>query len=265
MCVMVVKGIITTIAGTGTAGSIGDGGLAINALLNAPTGVWVDANNKNIYIADYGNSKIRMVTSTGIIITIAGGSAAGVPGSTGDGGKATSAQLNGPSGVGTDSSGNLYIVDNGNNKIRMVNNAGIITTFAGIGTLGYSGDGGSATSAELCEPQCVATDTHGNVYISDYGNNDIRLVTSTGIITTFAGGNGMIYSGAGSSGDGGVATSAKLFNPLGVAVDIHGKLYISDHVNNKIRMVFQPQPTTQVRHKHHYFCSLCIIQGSLAC
>ena len=254
-------GIITTFAGTGVAGSSGDGGAATSAQLHGPTGVTVD-NNGNLYIVDPNNRKIRMVTSTGIMTTFAG---TGVAGSSGDGGKATSAQLNGPSGVGTDSSGNLYIVDNGNNKIRMVNNAGIITTFAGIGTLGYSGDGGSATSAELCEPQCVATDTHGNVYISDYGNNDIRLVTSTGIITTFAGGNGMTYSGAGNSGDGGVATSAKLFNPLGVAVDIHGKLYISDHVNNKIRMVFQPQPTTQVRHKHHYFCSLCIIQGSLAC
>ena len=121
---MVVKGIITTIAGTGTAGSTGDGGLAINALLYAPTGVWVDINNKNVYIADYGNSKIRMVTSTGIIITIAGGSAAGVPGSTGDGGKATSAQLNGPSGVSADTHGNVYIADYQNSKIRMVTSAG---------------------------------------------------------------------------------------------------------------------------------------------
>ena len=235
-------GIITTFAGTGVAGSSGDGGAATSAQLHGPTGVTVD-NNGNLYIVDPNNRKIRMVTSTGIMTTFAG---TGVAGSSGDGGKATSAQLNGPSGVGTDSSGNVYIVDNGNNKIRMVTSTGIITTFAGTGTLGYSGDGGSATSAELCEPQCVATDVSGNVYISDYGNNDIRLVTSTGIITTFAGGNGMTYSGAGNSGDGGVATSAKLFNPLGVAVDIHGNVYISDHVNNKIRMVFQPQPTTQV-------------------
>ena len=129
MCVMVVKGIITAIAGTGTAGSIGDGGLAINALLYAPKGVWVDANNKNIYIADYGNSKIRMVTSTGIIITIAGGGAAGVPGSTGDGGPATSAQLNYPSGVVADLYGNVYIADYQNSKIRMVTSAGSKHTF----------------------------------------------------------------------------------------------------------------------------------------
>ena len=121
---MVVKGIITTIAGTGTAGSTGDGGLAINALLYAPTGVWVDTNNKNIYIADYGNSKIRMVTSTGIINTIAGGGSAGLPGSTGDGGPATSAQLNYPQGIALDMHGNVYIADYQNSKIRMVTSAG---------------------------------------------------------------------------------------------------------------------------------------------
>ena len=227
-------GIITTIAGAGAQGSSGDGGASINAQLNTPNGVSVDISGK-VYIADIGNNKIRMVTSTGIITAFAG---TGAQGSSGDGGAATSAQLNYPEGVSVDISGKVYIADTGNNKIRMVSNTGIITAFAGTGTEGANGDDGAATSAQLFYPNGVAVDISGNVYIVDNGNNKIRMVTSTGIITAFAG-----TGGDGSSGDGGAATSAQLYYPSGVSVDVSGKVYIADYSNNKIRMVFQPEPS----------------------
>ena len=159
-------GIITTIAGNGTAGYSGDGGLATNAELYYPYGVAVDSNG-NIYIADTYNNRIRKVNSTtGIITTIAGNGTAGY---SGDGGPATNAQLNYPYGVAVDSSGNIYIADTDNNRIRKVNSTtGIITTIAGNGNPGYSGDGGPATNAELYDPSGVAVDSNGNIYIADY-------------------------------------------------------------------------------------------------
>ena len=220
-------GIITTFAGTGTAGSGGDGGAAISAQLSYPFGVSVDISGK-MYIADQCNTKIRMVTN-GLITTLAG---TGIGGSTGDGGVATSAKLNNPFGVSVDISGNVYIADYGNNKIRMVTNTGIITTFAGTGAFGSSGDSGAATSAQLYNPTGVSVGLSGNVYIADSYNQKIRMVASTGIITTFAG-TGI----GGSSGDGGAATSAQLYYPNGVSVDISGNVYIADQVNYKIRMV----------------------------
>ena len=221
-------GIITTIAGTGIAGFSGDGGAAIFAQLNNPTGVSVDISG-NVYIADYYNNKIRMVNSAGIITTFAG---TGAQGSSGNGGAATSAQLYGPNGVSVVISGNVYIAENGNNKIRMVTSAGIITTIAGTGTYGSSGDGGAATSAQLASPTGVSVDKSGNVYISDNDNFKIRKVTSTGIITTIAG------TGAkGSSGDGGAATSAQFNYAYAVSVDLSGNVYITDTVNHRIRMV----------------------------
>ena len=220
-----LQNIITTIAGTGTAGSSGDGGAATSAQLGYPYGVSVDISG-NVYIADRNNNKIRMVTKTGIITTIAG---TGTAGSYGDGGAATSAQLNWPYGVSVGMSGNVYITDTYNNKIRMVNSTGIITTIAGTGTAGSSGDDGAATSAQLAGG-ALSVDISGNVYITD--NNKIRMVTSTGIITTFAG-TGL----QGSSGDGGAATSAQFNYPSGVSVDISGNVYIADQGNHKIRMV----------------------------
>ena len=177
-----------------------------------------------------------MVSSTGIITTFVGFDWR--TGSSGDGGAATSARLNDPSGVALDISGNLYIAEMGNNKIRMVTSARIITTFAGTGVGGSSGDDGVATSAQLHGPLAVAVDISGNVYISDTWSYKIRMVTSTGIITTLAG------TGAqGSNGDSGMATSAQLSTPYGVSVDKSGNLYIADFYNNKIRMVSQPQPS----------------------
>jgi trimeric autotransporter adhesin len=230
---MVTKstGIIATVAGDGTYGYSGDGGLATSATLNYPHGVAVDTSG-NIYIADSWSHCIRLVTkSTGIITTVAGDKASGY---SGDGGLATSATLNYPHGVAVDTSGNICIADTYNNRIRLVTKStGIITTVAGNGTHGYSGDRGLATSATLNYPYGVAVDTSGNIYIADSWNNRIRLVTkNTGIITTVAGNGTRRYSG-----DGGLATSAILNYPHGVAVDTSGNIYIADSGNNRIRLV----------------------------
>jgi trimeric autotransporter adhesin len=229
-------GIVTAVAGNGTFGYSGDGGLATSAALTFPKSVSVDASG-NVYIADYGTDCIRMVTtSTGIITTVAGN---GTHGYSGDGGLATSATMRYPTGVCTDASGNIYIADSTNNRIRMVTKStGIITTVAGTGSLGYySGDGGLATSAKLADPTGIAVDTSGNLYIADSGTDCIRMVTkSTGIITTVAGG-GKSELNADYSGDGGLATSARLADPTGIAVDAPGNLYITDYRNKRIRMV----------------------------
>jgi trimeric autotransporter adhesin len=224
-------GIISTVAGTGYPGYSGDGGQATSAALNYPYGVAVDSSG-NIYIADTDSYRIRMVTkSTGIISTVAG---TGSYSYSGDGGQATSASLRIPGGVAVDASGNIYIADTYNYRIRMVTKStGIISTVAGSGPYGYSGDGGQATSAALFYPYGVAVDALGNIYIADSSNYRIRMVTkSTGIISTVAGTG---YSGY--SGDGGQATSAALFYPYGVAVDASGNIYIADSSNYRIRMV----------------------------
>jgi trimeric autotransporter adhesin len=225
-------GIITTVAGDGTYGYKGDGGLATSAGLYFPYGVAVDASG-NIYIADSVIGRIRLVTkSTGIITTVAGD---GTMSYGGDGGLATSAGLYSPNGVAVDASGNIYIADTVNSRIRLVTKStGIITTVAGDGTLGYKGDGGLATSAGLYYPYGVAVDASGNIHIADTSNSRVRLVTkSTGIITTVAGdGTTARYKG-----DGGLATSAGLYSPNGVAVDASGNIYISDNGNYRIRLV----------------------------
>jgi sugar lactone lactonase YvrE len=211
-------GIITTVAGNGIAGYSGDGGAATSAQLYHPYGVAVDAAG-NLYIADTSNHRIRRVTPGGIITTVAGN---GIAGYSGDGGAATSAQLSYPDGMAVDAAGNLYIADNGNRRIRRVTPGGIISTVAGNGTRGYSGDGGAAASAQLYAPSGVAVDAVGNLYIADAGNNRIRRVTPGGIITTVAG-NGI----AGYSGDGGAATSAQVNYPWGVAVAAQGRIFFS--------------------------------------
>jgi sugar lactone lactonase YvrE len=224
-------GIITTVAGDGTAGYRGDGGPATSASLYDPWDIAVGASG-DMYIADFYNNRIRMVTrSTGIITTVAGD---GTIGYKGDGGPATSAGLYYPYGVAVDASGNIYIADNHNHRIRLVTKStGIITTVAGNGTAGYRGDGGPATSAGLYYPQGIAVDASGNIYIPDYYANRIRLVTrSTGIITAVAGDGAFGYKG-----DGGQATSASLTTPSSIAVDASGNMYIADTGNNRIRLV----------------------------
>jgi sugar lactone lactonase YvrE len=231
--VSAATGNIATVAGNGTLGYSGDGGLAINAELKDPSGIALDAAG-NIYIADSENAVIRKVTAaTGIITTVAGGGSCGSS-YCGDGGLATSARFASTAGVALDASGNIYISDNNSNVIREVKaSTGIIGTVAGNGNRGYSGDGGIATSSMLSEPEGVALDVAGNLYIADWGNNVIRKVTAaTGIISTVAG-NGKY----GFSGDGGPATSAELWDTSGIALDGLGNLYIADLGNNVIRKV----------------------------
>jgi sugar lactone lactonase YvrE len=228
------NGIITTVAGTGTASYFGDGGAATNAKLNYPWGVAVDASG-DLFIADCYNNRIREVGTNGIITTEAGN---GTPGSSGDGGAAISAELNNPAGVAVDATGNLFIADYGNSRIREVGTNGIITTVAGTGSGGYSGDGGAAVYAALNSPRGVAVDTSGNVFIGDTGNQRIREVQTNGIITTVAGNGTADYAG-----DGGAATNAELYHPIGVAVDATGNLFIADEVNSRIREVVIEGPT----------------------
>jgi sugar lactone lactonase YvrE len=210
------NGVITTVAGNGTAGFSGDNGSSTNAQLNGPFGVTVDSGG-NLYIGDQSNSRIRKVSS-GIITTVAGN---GMTIFSGGNGPATSAVLSEPEGVATDPLGNLYIADFGNNRILKVS-SGVITTVVGNGTQGFSGDDGPATSAQLGQPEGVAVDSAGNLYIADTSNSRIRKV-SNGVITTVAG-NGT----RGFGGDNGPAASAELGAPEGVAVDSAGNLYITD-------------------------------------
>ncbi len=218
---------VRTLAGNGTLGYSGDAGVATSATLASPAAVAYD-NAGNLYIADADNHAIRKVDARGTITTVAG---SGVQGFGGDGGAATTALLDTPSGIAVDASNNLYIADSHNQRIRMVNAQGVITTVAGNGTAAYSGDGAAATSASLFLPEAVAVDAAGNLYIADTGNYRIRKI-GNGIITTVAGDGEQMYSG-----DGGAATSAGLDTPTGIAVDAAGNLYIADSHNQRIRMV----------------------------
>jgi len=224
-------GIITTVAGTGTSGYSGDGGPATAAKLGGPYSVALDVEG-NLYIGDSGNRRIRKVDTNGIITTVAGN---GITGYGGDGGPATEAYLSRLCGVAVDSAGNLYIADADNDRVRKVDASGIITTVAGNGYYGYSGDGGPATEAKLNCPDNVAVDAVGNLYIADNGNHRVRRVDTSGIITTVAGNGFLSYSG-----DGGPAIEAGLNRPGGVAVDAPGNLYIADTHNYRIRKVGVP-------------------------
>jgi Secretion system C-terminal sorting domain/NHL repeat len=229
-CIRMVTpaGIITTIAGSDSAGYSGDGGPATNARIGA-AGVAIDRLG-NLYIVDYLNSCVRMVNPSGIISTCAG--TPHVLGDYGDGGPATEAMLNYPGAIAVDYRGNLYIADVYNYKIRKVS-GGFITTIAGTGIQCFlcTGDGGPATDAMLSLPMGVAADSIGNVYITDL--QVLRKVDTTGIITTVAGS----YGAGGYSGDGGPATAAHLVEPYGVAVDNRGNIFLTDLHNNVVRSI----------------------------
>jgi sugar lactone lactonase YvrE len=227
-------GIISTIAGNGIGlpggvGSSGDGGPATSARLGAPSRIVVDSSG-NLFISDSANFRVRKITLDGIIGTIAGGSPLGNNG--GDGGPATSVLLAMPGGLALDSEGNLFIAEWSNQRVRKVNKDGIISTVAGKGTRGFSGDGGPAASAEFSGPGGLAFDSAGNLFIADVINNRIRKVTPDGIIRTVVG-NGT----KGFSGDGGPATSAELSGAGGLAFDTSGNLFIADQGNNRVRKV----------------------------
>ena len=222
-------GLISTVAGSGTPGFGGDSGPARQAQFALPSSVAADSLG-NLYIADTFNHRIRRVdAATGIVDTVAGN---GTSGFGGDDGPALQAQLARPYGVALDSSGNLYIADSFNHRIRKVDAAGLISTVAGNGTSGFGGDGRAALQAQLNNPVGVATDSSGNLYIADSDNDRIRKVDAAGLISTAAG-NGT----SGFSGDGSSALQAQLDNPVGVAADGAGNLYISDWDNQRIRRV----------------------------
>lgn len=220
-------GIISMYAGNGTSGFMGDNGIATAAELANPVAVAVDAAH-NLYISDQNNNRIRKVTPLGIITTVAGGGSGGM----GDGGPATAGTLSGPAGIALDKVGNLFIVDQTNNVIRKVNTSGVISTFAGSGAVGFSGDGGNALSARFNYPVNVAVDDSNFVYIVEGNNNVIRKVDAIGNINTVVGVNS-----PGFSGDGGPATAAKISNPAALAIDTAGQLFIADLANHRIRKV----------------------------
>ena len=234
-----VSGIISTVARDAT----GDGGAPTAAFINQPYSVAVDSAG-DVFIADYDGQRIREINhATGLITTVAGDGTAGFAG---DGGQATAAQLDYPRAVAVDAAGNVYIADTSDERIRKINMAtGVITTVAGNGSVGFSGDGGPATAAELDFPEALTVDTAGDIFIADTDNQRIREVNAvTGNITTVAG-NGT----AGYNGDSQAATAAELNYPDGVAVDSSGNVYIADSSNYRIRKVntaarLAPSPAT---------------------
>jgi gliding motility-associated-like protein len=236
------SGIISTLTGNLPPGYSGDGGPLIAAQFRSISGVSFDQAN-NMYISDYGNNVVRKVNAAGIITTVVGNGTAGF---SGDGGLAIAAQLGSPYKVIFDNAGNMYIPDEGNYRIRKVNTAGIISTIAGNGILGYTGDGGLAINAEIAYSWTIAIDNANNIYVGDAGNYVVRKITPAGIISTFAG-NG-IY---GNSGDGGPATSAELGEVSGVAVDNAGNVYVGIRnyffvvrkINNCLTAIINLQPT----------------------
>jgi serine/threonine protein kinase, bacterial len=222
------NGKMTRFAGTGESGFSGDGGKATEAQLKIPANLTFDKKG-NLYVCDRNNHRVRKIDTRGIITTIAGNGTAGF---SGDGGKATEAQLNLPSGVVVDDKGNLYISDRSNDRVRVVNSKGIISTFAGNGKDEFKGDSGPATKAALSRPFGLALDKKGNLYIADRGNNRIRRVNPQGIIHTVAGDGGFFFMG-----DNGPAYRASVAGPTGVVVDDNGIMYIADRNNNRIRSV----------------------------
>jgi hypothetical protein len=223
-------GSVTAIAGTGVAGFSGDGGAGNVAKLAHPEGVFVDGLG-NVYISDSGNARIRRVrVADGIIETVCGN---GNQGSTGDGGAATAAQIDGPGALAGNLAGDIIFIEQTSGRIRKFQTGGNISAFAGNGVDGFGGDGGPATAASFCEPTGLAFEpVSGNYFVAEMGGNRIRKITSAGIISTVAG-----TGTPGSSGDGGLATAAQLNAPTGILAFPDGQLLISEIGSHKIRNV----------------------------
>ena len=227
-------GRISTVAGTGVEGSEGDGGPAVEAQLNQPSAIAVDAEG-NIFIGEYSGYRVRKVDLEGRITTIAG---RGTRGGSGDGGPATAAQFNFISGLAVDSTGNVLVSDMNEARIRMISPTGRITTIAGTGNQGHSGDGGRALDAEIETPGGIALDSAGNLFVTEYWAGRIRKIDSAGIITTIAGTSEQL-----STGDMGLALDAALDRPRGVATDSDGNLYVSENYADRVRIL---RPTAEL-------------------
>ena len=238
------EGVITTIAGTGKRGYGGDGGPATEAQLNLPATLAVDGSG-NLYVAETGNRRIRRIDPEGVITTIAG---TGERGFGGDGGPATEALL-GPRALAVDGSGNLYVADLRNYRIRRIDSEGVITTIAGTGERGYGGDGGPATEAQLNHPNGLAVDGSGNLYVADLGNYRIRRIDSEGVITTIAG------TGKLGFGRDGVPATEALLLPTELAVDGSGNLYVTDNFNHRVQVIRPPGERNPVTHEFPHFAN----------
>jgi hypothetical protein len=211
---------VSTFAGSGTATYLD--GVGVNTGFNGPNGMNIDSSN-NLYVADYYNHRLRKITPTGVVTTLAGGSS-GQTGTFADG-TGSNAGFNGIMEMAIDSSGNVYVGDTGNNRIRKVTSAGVVTTLAGSGTASY-GDG-TGTNSGFNNPYGVAVDSFGNVYVADFNNHRIRKITSTGVVTTFAGGG---------SGDG-IGTNAGFYQPIGTTIDLIGNIYVTEYGGKRIRKI----------------------------
>jgi sugar lactone lactonase YvrE len=221
-------GVITTVAGTGEAGFSGDGGPATEAKLSGPFAVLIDADG-NLVISDFGNARVRRVDQRGVISTILG---TGIPETAGDGGPGTAASMRAASGLALHPSGDILVCEQYSMRIRRLGRDGIVTTFAGTGAQGSSGDGGPATAATFQYPGSVAAAPDGSVYVTDQDGNRVRHIAPDGTVGTLAG-TGL----EGYSGDGGPAAAARIWFPFGVAADRDGTVYFSDRYNNAIRRV----------------------------
>ncbi len=221
-------GIITTIAGTGTRGYSGDGGTATSAALSYPRAVAADTMG-NIYIVDTDTARIRKINSSGIISTIAG---TGLAGYNGDGIPATAARISRPNSIAVSKNGEIFFTDAHNYRIRKIDLSGIISTIAGNGTAGYSGDGGQATSSNIGADGFITIDNSGSLFIQEDSTFRIRKIATTGIITTIAGIGINTYSG-----DNGPASAAGFGNAGGIAIDIAGNIYFSDATYGRIRKI----------------------------
>ncbi len=227
-------GVITTFAGTGTPGGVGDGGPALSAQLLWPRGLVFDVDG-NLYVADQGNRRVRRIDTDGIIQSVAG---TGEPGSDGDGGPALAAKLNNPEGLALDAAGNLFISDPNSSRVRKISLDGVIQTVAGSGVRGFGGDGGQATAAQLDMPSGLAVGLDGTLYIADYGNHRIRSVAPGGIIQSYAGSGKVGQGGGGHYGDGGPPSAAALIHPSDVEIRADGELVIVEEGLGFLRKVF---------------------------